>query len=161
MSNGMLFRVFYPRLKLINDGAEQAYSGGGGSSAPQNPINTQALERSVSADDVPNTFVFTWSYELPFGKARKHDVVYKLISGWTLNGIFRYESGRPLTITMANDMSGLLFNPPKRPNRVASLNGVTSTDPSGTFDPNADHDLTKAGWAVPGPLPFGNAPPGV
>ncbi len=159
LSNGMLFRVFYTRSKLINDGAEQAYSGGGGSSAPQNPINTQALERSVSADDVPNTFVFTWSYELPFGKARKHDVVYKLISGWTLNGIFRYESGRPLTITMANDMSGLLFNPAKRPNRVASVNGVTSTDASGTFDPNADRYLTKAGWSDPGPLTFGNAPP--
>src|SRR5260370_30339336 len=158
MSNGMLFRVFYTRSKLINDGAEQAYSGGGGSSAPQNPINTQALERSVSADDVPNTFVFTWSYELPFGKSRKHDVIYKLIAGWTLNGILRYESGRPLTITMANDMSGLLFNPAKRPNRVAGVNGVTSTDANGTFDPNVDRYLTKARWSDPGPLTFVKPP---
>jgi len=34
----------------------------------------------------------------------------KLISGWTFAGILRYESGRPLTVTMTNDMSGLLFN---------------------------------------------------
>ena len=67
---------------------------------------------------MPNTFVASWSYELPFGKNRKHDVVYKFISGWTLNGVLRYESGRPLAVTMANDMGGLLFNGGKRPNLV-------------------------------------------
>ncbi len=164
-TNGVLFRVFYTRSKLINDGAENGQNGGG--SNPQNPINTQLLERAVSADDVPNTFVVSWSYELPFGKSRKHDIVYKLISGWTLNGLLRYESGRPLAITMANDLGGLLFNPVKRPNVVSGAQFLTTAAANGNFDPNAagtfnpatDSYLNKAGWTNPGPLAFGNAPP--
>jgi hypothetical protein len=157
-SNGMVFRAFYTRSKLINDGAEQGYSNGGGT-APQNPINTQKLERGVSADDVPNTFVFTWSYELPFGKTRKHDLVQKLISGWTLNGILRYESGRPERITMANDMGGLLFNPLKRPNVVTGVSAYSDAISNGSFDPNRDRYFNRAAWSDPGALQFGNAPP--
>jgi hypothetical protein len=157
-SNGMLFRAFYTRSKLINDGAEQGYSNGGGT-APQNPINTQQLERAVSADDVPNTFVFTWSYELPFGKHRQHDVIYKLISGWTVNGILRYESGRPERITMANDMGGLLFNPVKRPNVVTGISALSDAVNNGTFDPNKNVYFNRGAWSDPGPLTFGNAPP--
>ncbi len=156
-SNGLLFRVFYTRAKLINDGAENGQDGTGGA-GPQNPINTQLLEKTVSADDVPNTFVFTWSYELPFGRNRSHDFIHKLIAGWTLNGILRYESGRPLAITMANDLSGILFNAAKRPNVVAGADGVTAQG-RGDFDPNANVYLNKARWTDPGPLQFGNAAP--
>src|SRR5206468_10442224 len=142
-------RVFYTRSKLINDGAENGQNGGG--SAAQNPINTQQLERAVSADDVPNTFVVSWSYELPFARNRKHDLVYKLASGWTLNGVLRYESGRPLGIGMANDMGGLLFNPNKRPNLVLGTQALTPQGDSGSFDPNANLYLNKAAWSDPGP----------
>ncbi len=113
----------------------------------------------MSADDVPNTFVFSWSYELPFGKARKHDAIYMIISGWTLNGILRYESGRPMRIVMANDMGGLLFNPVKRPNAITGVSGLSDTGANGGFDPNRDRYLSRAAWSDPGPLQFGNAPP--
>ena len=157
-SNGMLFRAFYTRSKLINDGAEQGYSNGGGTS-PQNPINSQRLERGVSADDVPNTFVFTWSYELPFGKNRRHDFAYYLMSGWTLNGILRYESGRPERITMANDMGGFLFNAVKRPNVVTGVSALSTAVVNGSFDPNRDVYFNRAAWSDPGALTFGSAPP--
>ena len=47
-----------------------------------------------------------------------HGFAKYLISGWTLNGLLRYESARPLRITMNNDMGGLLFTGLKRPNVV-------------------------------------------
>jgi hypothetical protein len=155
-SNGILFRVFYTWSKLINDGAENGQNGSG--SAPQNPINTQQLERAVSADNVPSTFVVTWSYELPFAK-NSHGWVHALGAGWTLNGLLRYESGRPLAITMANDLGGLLFNPTKRPNIVAGADGLSAAGHTGAFDPNRDSYLNRAAWTDPGPLQFGNAPP--
>ncbi len=155
-SNGLVFRVFYTRSKLMNDGADNGYNNSV-SSGPQNPAAAQ--EWSVSADDVPNTFVASWSYELPFGKNRRHDLLYYLMSGWTLNGLLRYESGRPLTIGMTNDMAGLLFNPAKRPNRVAGVDGVTTQGQSGSFDPNKDRYLNSAAYSDPGPLTFGNTPP--
>lgn len=161
-TNGLTFRAFYTRSKLINDGAENGQNGGGSNPAnagPQNPINTQQLERAVSADDVPNVFVFSWSYELPFGKNRKRDFVQKLISGWSLSGMLRYESGRPLAITMANDLSGILFTSVKRPNIGSGAQGVTDAGKSGDFDPNSDRYLDVNAWSNPGPLQFGSAPP--
>lgn len=155
-SNGFIFRVFYTRSKLINNGAENGQNGGANAGV-QNPAATQT--RTISADDVPNTFVASWSYELPFAKNRKHDFVYKLVSGWTLNGLLRYESGRPLAITMANDLGGLLFNQTKRPNVVVGVNPLSDAERNGSFDPNRDSYFNKAAWSDPGPLQFGNAPP--
>jgi hypothetical protein len=154
-TSGSLFRVFYTRSKLINNGAENGQDGTG--ETPQNPINTQQLERAVSADDVPNTFVFSYSYALPFGKNMSHGFVRYLISGWSLNGLLRYESARPLSITMNNNLNGLLFNNVKRPNITAGVNSVLIDE--GSFDPNRDRFLNKAAWTDPGPLQFGNAPP--
>ena len=82
-------------------------------------------------------------------------VAKALLGGWNVSGILRYESGRPLNITMNNDLGGLLFNGQKRPNRNGSVEGVIA---SGNFDPNADRYLDAAAWSDPGPLQFGNAP---
>jgi len=78
-----------------------------------------------------------------------------IASGWNLTGILRYESGRPLSIFMSNDLGGFLFNGGKRPDRTAGANGVADT---GNFDPNAQRYLVSSAWYDPGPLRFGNAP---
>ena len=65
---------------------------------------------------MPHSFVFSGTYELPFGKGSTGTTA-RLLRGWTVNGILRYDSGRPLAITMNNDLAGLLFNTTKRPNR--------------------------------------------
>jgi hypothetical protein len=150
-SNGLQFRTFYTWSKLINDGAENAQAAGG----IQNPIDVHAGERTFSADDVPHVFVASWTYELPFGR-NLTGVAGKLLQGWALNGIMRYESARPLEITMANDLGGFLFNSLKRPHRVAGSEGRINTSMS-DFDPNAERTLTKDGWLDPGALQFGNA----
>jgi hypothetical protein len=151
-ANGLLFRTFYTWSQLYNDRAESGQRGGAG---VQNPINTQAGEWGLSGDDVPHTFVFSGSYELPFGKNMK-GFAGKILKGWTLNGIIRYESGRPQLITMTNDLGGLLFNTTKRPNVNNSVTGVATFD--GGFDPNRDSYFNKTAWTDPGPLQFGNAP---
>ncbi|MDQ6705470.1 MAG: TonB-dependent receptor [Acidobacteriota bacterium] len=153
-SQGMQFRVFYTFSKLINDRAESGQQGG---CCPQNPIATQRPERNVSGDDVPHTFVVAYTYELPFAKNSTNGVIHALASGWTLNGLLRYESGRPMLITMTNDLAGLLFNGTKRPNRVAGTSGLTDLG-GRKFDPNRDRYLDRSGWSDPGPLQFGNAP---
>ncbi|MCW5981824.1 MAG: TonB-dependent receptor [Bryobacteraceae bacterium] len=150
-SNGVQFRIFYTWSKLINNGAENAQRGGTGI---QNPGDTQHGERALSFDDVPHTFVLAYSWELPFAR-NKTGLAGKLLRGWTLNGIFRYESARPLNVTMVNDLGGLLFNNQKRPDRVADADGTVNFD---KFDPNRDRYFNPAAWSDPGPLRFGNAP---
>ena len=78
-----------------------------------------------------------------------------LLGGWHVSGILRYESGRPLNITMNNDLGGLLFNSQKRPNRASGTDGVAV---SGDFDPTTDNYFNRDAWSDPGPLQFGNAP---
>jgi hypothetical protein len=150
-SKGLQFRLFYTWSRLINDGAENAQRGGTGI---QNPIDTQRGERGLSLDDVPHTLVGAYTWEIPFAKGRS-GFTGKLLEGWTLNGVLRYESPRPLNIFMNNDLGGLLFNNQKRPNRVAGTDGRLEFD---KFDPNRDRVFDRAAWQDPGPLQFGNAP---
>jgi hypothetical protein len=156
-SNGMQFRTFWTWSKLLNNRSESGQRGGGG---VQNPVNTQRGEWGLSFDDVPHTFVFSWTYELPFAK-NATGVLKAVASGWTLNGILRYESGRPLNINMTNDLAGLLFNTEKRPHRVADSAALAEHE---KFDPNAiqaggaGRYFNPAGWTDPGALQFGNAP---
>ena len=150
-SNGLQFRTFWTWSKLLNNRSESGQRGGGG---VQNPINTQRGEWGYSFDDVPHAFVVSWTYELPFAKNAR-GFLKAIASGWTLNGITRYESGRPLNIFMNNDLAGILFNTEKRPNRVANAPAIAEVD---KFDPNAHRYFDRAAWTDPGPLQFGNAP---
>jgi hypothetical protein len=59
-----------------------------------------------------------------------------------------------MTVTMNNDLAGLLFTDQKRPNRTDQA-GVADV---GEFDPFTDRYYNSDGWSDPGPLQFGNAP---
>ncbi|NOT58789.1 MAG: TonB-dependent receptor [Acidobacteria bacterium] len=61
------------------------------------------FERRISRDDVPHRVVASGIYELPFGKGRKfgggwNSYVDGVLGGWQLNGIFQWQSGRPLDL---------------------------------------------------------------
>ena len=68
---------------------------------------------------------FTWEVPGPGAGVMKH-----VLGGWNVSGVLRYESGRPMTVTMNNDLAGLLFNTQKRPNQVGE--GMADF---GDFDP--------------------------
>ena len=78
-----------------------------------------------------------------------------LLAGWNVAGILRYESGRPLNITMNNDLGGLLFNGQKRPNRVS---GAEESPPEGTSIRTATVTSTETPGRIRVRLRFGNAP---
>ncbi len=154
-SQGFQGRIGFTWSKLINTGAEFALSQTGQSE--QNPLNYLRGERGLSSDDVPHVLFLGYTYELPFGPGKKFangsGPLGKIIGGWGISGIQRYQAGRPLNVTMNNNLSGFLFNYQKRPNKVGP--GVIA-DRSG-FDPNKDVYLLSTGWADPGELNFGNA----
>lgn len=157
MATGLLLKVSYTFSRLINNGAEQGLASGG--PPVQNPSNMSNLT-SVSQDDVPHILSLGWVYKLPFGKgkpllANASGFTDKFVGGWQISGIQSYSSGRPLSITMPNSLSGILFTNARFPNKVG--NGL-----SGHFsNPRTDSYLNPAGWADPGlvnGLPtFGNA----
>lgn len=66
----------------------------------RNAQDTQ-LEKTVAAWDVPQSLQLNAVYELPFGQGKKlfsetPTVVKHLISGWSISGIARLQSGMPI-----------------------------------------------------------------
>jgi len=97
---------------------------------PFNPLSQKAL----SYQDTPHTFVLSYLYELPAGPGKKHfnqGVASKILGGWQVGGVHRYQSGTP-TILNTN------FNgPPGTDNtlRYSIVPGVPILSPNhGSFD---------------------------
>jgi len=152
-SSGLQFRASYTWSKFINDGAESAQAGNTFGTGPQNPLNTLAAERALSADDVPHSFLFSWTYELPTLQGR-NPFIKHLFGGWGFSGIFRIESARPLNIVMANDLGSVLFNSQKRPNVVPGVDPTPLSEDE--FEPGMSF-FNPAAFEDPGNLQFGNA----
>ena len=147
-SRGLQARVAYTYSHLMNNGAEVGQGDDGRNAGIQNPADP--LPWMLSDDDTPHVLLSGFTWEIP---GPSQGVMKQVLGGWNVSGILRYESGRPMTITMTNDLGGLLFNTQKRPNQVGE--GMADF---GDFDPFEDRYYNRAGWADPGPLQFGNAP---
>ncbi len=75
----------------------------------QNPSNLRA-EKAVSYQDVPHALVLSYLYELPVGPGKRyltHGVASKVLGGWEVGGVQRYQSGSPVLINeFATGLSG-------------------------------------------------------
>jgi len=153
-TGGLFGRLAYTNSKLINSGAEDVLAGD--DPGIQNPLNGSRDDRALSRDDIPQSLIIAWSYELPFGKGKRYaftGVKNEIFGGWRISATQRYDRGRPLSITMACDFCGFIFSNEKRPNRVPGAPGYGKT--SGVRP--GEQYLLKSGWADPGALTFGNA----
>jgi hypothetical protein len=154
LSKGLQYRVGYTYSRLKNNGAESGQGNEPINGGVQDPLNWDTADYGLSLDDTPHVLLAGFTWDIAPGRSRSWTGGRKaLLGGWSLSGILRYESGRPLRIVMANDMTGLLFNTEKRPNRVGGSEGAASG-----FDPNTERYLNGSAWQDPGPLAFGNAP---
>src|SRR4051812_4160548 len=158
VSHGLQFRVAYTYSKLHNDGSETGQSGDGRNARIQNPACPHSCEWGLSDDDTPHVFIVAYTWELP-GAKKWHGAAGALLGGWNFGGVLRYESGRPLNITMENGTyGGLLFNPQRRPDRVKGTSAYAKQVGS-FYNPLAQNYFNTAGWSDPGITnPFGNAP---
>jgi hypothetical protein len=106
----------------------------------------------------PHIFSFSWSYELPFGRDKRFlagdsGVLSSIVSGWTVAGSLRYQSGNALAITASNNLSQLGYGI-KYADRV---NGVdVYQDSRKDFDPATDRYLSNAAFAAPAAFALGN-----
>jgi hypothetical protein len=101
--NGLNLLAAYTYSKTITD-ADGAYpffsnltSNVFGS---QNPFNLRA-EKAVSYQDVPHALVVSYLYELPVGPGKRylsHGVASKVLGGWQVGGVQRYQTGAPVLI---------------------------------------------------------------
>ncbi|MEO8736525.1 MAG: TonB-dependent receptor, partial [Edaphobacter sp.] len=83
---------------------------GNGTSGALNTYNLKA-EKGLSEFDVPERVVFSYSYQLPFGKgkrfANKGTIVNALVGGWETAGVLTFAGGTPLSVGSPNWDSGI------------------------------------------------------
>jgi hypothetical protein len=81
--------------------------------SPQNPYNASA-DRGNADGIRPLTFSTNAAYELPFGPGKYFNVsspvLGKVVGGWRLAGVARFNSGSPFSITFSPALSGWYAN---------------------------------------------------
>jgi len=101
--NGLNLLASYTYSKTITD-ADSSFSTETGFNSnvfgAQNPYNLRG-EKALSYQDVPHAFVVSYMYELPAGHGKRyfnHGVGSKILGGWQISGVHRYQSGAPAVI---------------------------------------------------------------
>ena len=99
-SRGIQLGASYTFSKLITDASEDLFGGSPLGGVLQNPFDRESF-RSISPNNAPHVLVINYLIELPFGKNKRYlnrgGFVDKLVGGWQVNGINRYQSGVPLS----------------------------------------------------------------
>ena len=122
----------------------------------QNTYNPEA-EWGPAFHDVRHNFIFSATYELPFGKGRAHGsdwsgVMNGLLGGWRVGGIYQVRTGLPITVTDGRARSLQGERGSERPNCIG--------DPAPS-NQSIDHWLDIGAFEAAALGTFGNCPVGV
>ena len=153
-AHGLTVLMNYTVSKMLdNYDYVEDWLGGG----PQNTYNL-AAERSMAAINAPQVLALSYVYTLPFGRGQrflsKPGVPRRVLGGWQVSGIQRYQAGFPLSVTIPNTLP--LFNDgPLRPNVVLGVSPRAAF--SGSFDPAKDVYVNENAFSIPAPFTLGNA----
>jgi hypothetical protein len=158
-AKGVEFLASYTFSKTLTDNL--GYYGSAGVAAQSAYSYNQYAQRLYNYGpaffDTPHNFVFSGSYELPFGKGRSYGgdwnpVVNSLLGGWNINSIVQFRTGFPITVTTSADNS---FQNPRggqKPNLIGNPKPSNQT---------IDNWINIAAFARPADGTFGNSPVGV
>ena len=126
LTHGLSYLVAYTRSKLIDEASsvfDATIQTGPVTNSPVADSFNRHLERDISNGDIPNVFVASVTYELPFGKGKSlHTAkfVRQLVQGWAVNGLVNWQSGIPLAVTQATNFNAFAGFGTQRPNLIAS-----------------------------------------
>jgi hypothetical protein len=153
-SSGLSFLGSYTFSKAIEDSGSPALdSTAAGSDQPQDSRNLR-LERGFSPHDVRQRFVFSYGYELPFGRGKAllsglSGVAGVMFGGWQVNGITSLQTGKHFTFGNSFDAANTGSSNPRadhlRPEELPRSERTLQR----YFDTSA--------FAVPAQFTFGNA----
>jgi hypothetical protein len=154
--NGLNLQLSYTWSKTISDADSLLPGTNAGGGLYQNPYNLHQ-EKSISSQDIPQNFVGSFIYELPFGKGKRflnHGISNAVLGGWQIGSILRYESGQPLPFYCASGVPGwddcFRFNP------VAGQSVYNPASNQRGYNPLTVPYLNNAYFVDPNPNP--NAP---
>ncbi len=109
-SAGLNLQASYTWSKHITNADSLLPGINAGINQEQNPSNPKST-KSLSIQDIPNTFVMSYLYELPFGLNKsfgnfKNPLLRAAVSGFEIGGVQRYQSGEPISFQGATGIPG-------------------------------------------------------
>ena len=72
-------------------------------------MNDLHQEKAISTQDIPQNFVASELYELPFGKGKQflnRGPLSYVVGGWEVGGVQRYMSGQPVSFGSSTGIPG-------------------------------------------------------
>ena len=109
-TGGLNLQASYTWAKSITNADSLLPGTNGGINQEQNPFDSKS-QKALSIQDIPNTFVVSYIYELPFGKNKplfnfSNPLARALVSGLEVGGVQRYQSGQPISFQGATGIPG-------------------------------------------------------
>jgi hypothetical protein len=96
----------------------------------QNSTDTRA-EKAVSLQNLPQQLSLSYLYQLPFGKGRTwlnhNELLDRVVGGWEIGGIQRYESGQPTDFGCASGPGSMYQNCFRFTRGQAGASGLASS----------------------------------
>jgi hypothetical protein len=138
-SGGLGFLVSYTRSKLIDEASsvfDASILTGPVANFPVADSLNRSLERDLSTGDIPNVFVTSFTYELPFGKGKRFNpsgIAGAVVRDWELSGVVTLQSGIPLAVTQVTNFNAFAGFGTQRPNRIADPNLERSAQTTAQF----------------------------
>ncbi|SPF53680.1 TonB-dependent receptor [Candidatus Sulfopaludibacter sp. SbA4] len=140
----------YTFSKSLDDGS--AIRGPGNDFVPENSLCPHVCEKGPSDFNVPQRFVTSILYTLPFGRGQRFlnhgGVLNQVVGGWQLSTITTAQSGA-ITETSAYDSAGVVFSPNGNRLNCTGLNPVLP-------NPNQNGWYNSAAFSNPVAGTFGN-----
>jgi len=155
-SHGLSFLVSYTRSKLIDEASsvfDASILTGPIANLPVADSFNRKLERDLSNGDMPNVFVTSFTYELPFGKGKRFATsgwTGKIFGGLELAGVGTLESGLPLAVTQLTNFNAFAGFGTQRPNIAANPNLPSSQQTTAQF-------FNTAAFSIAPQFTIGNA----
>jgi hypothetical protein len=153
--NGLNLQLSYTWSKTLTDADSMQPCCNAGGGVYQDPYNLH-LEKSISSQDIPQTVVLSYIYELPFGKGRRylaHGLASALLGGWQVGAIQRYQSGQPLPFYCASGSNMPGWDNCFRFNPVAGQSVYNSAINQPGYNPLNTPYLNNNYFADPNPNP--------
>jgi hypothetical protein len=148
-SRGLQFNLNYSWQKSLDNQSSLAEN-----QKTQDPFNRRS-DWSRSSWDINHVLVFSYVYELPFGRGRQFGgnmsrLADTLVGGWSLEGIARLESGPPFMVFTSEDIA----NTGRKTQRINVLSNPNEGGPK-----TPDEWFSRSAFVRPAAFNFGNASP--
>ena len=165
LRQGLTLQLSYTWSKTLTDADSMLPGTNGGGGLYQNPFDLRQ-EKARSSQDIPQTFVASYIYTLPFGKGQRFmnrgGLLNAALGNWEVGGIQRYESGQPLPFYCGGAIPG--FDNCVRFNPVAGQPVYTTQLTGGSLNPYTQPYINKGYFVDPnanrgdGPYQLGTLP---